>query len=117
MRVLVAEDEEVSQRVLERTLSAWGEVVVCSDGAEAWEALQSEKPPELAVLDWMMPEMDGLELCRRIRASSKLMSIYIVLLTAKDRREDIIRGLDAGADELEPGVGDQRRSRIRDHFS
>ena len=116
MRVLVAEDEAVSQRVLERTLTGWGyEVIVCSDGAEAWDALQSEKTPELAVLDWMMPEVDGLELCRRIRASPELMSTYIVLLTAKDGREDIIRGLNAGADDYvcKPIDSAELRARVR----
>ena len=100
MRVLVAEDEIVTRRVLERTPSSWGyDVVPCSDGADAWESLNAAQPPELAVLDWMMPEVDGLELCRRIKASATLMTTYVILLTAKDGHDDIVRGLDSGADD------------------
>ncbi len=100
MRILIAEDEPVSRRRLETTLVNWGHnVVVCSDGSEAWQALQCEDAPPLAILDWMMPGMDGPEICRRARESSNLGETYIILLTARRDREDIVQGLEAGAND------------------
>ena len=100
MRILIAEDEPISRRMLEKSLSQAGyEVLACSDGAQAWEKLSGEDPPEIAVVDWMMPKMDGLEVCRRVRRSADPASIYIILLTARGNREDIIAGLNAGADD------------------
>ncbi len=72
MKLLVADDDATSRKMLEAILQKWGyEVVVARDGAEAWQALQAGNAPELAVLDWMMPEMDGLEVCRRVRAGGR----------------------------------------------
>ncbi|TDI95972.1 MAG: response regulator, partial [Caldithrix sp.] len=69
MRILIAEDDTISRRVLEKTLAKWGyEVVSTRDGAEAWKILQTEDRPPIAILDWEMPEIDGIELIRRIRA-------------------------------------------------
>lgn len=100
MRILIAEDSLVARRLLETTLRRWGhEVITTSDGVEAWQVLQGDHPPPLAILDWMMPGMDGLELCRRIRQTPGLASMYVLLLTAKGGQEDIVGGLDAGADE------------------
>ena len=100
MKVLIADDDPVSCRILERKLSKWGyEVVVCSDGASAWEALSKVDAPNLAILDWMMPEIDGPEICRRLRENGRIPYTYILMLTAKRRKEDVIAGLDAGADD------------------
>lgn len=100
MRILIAEDDAVSRRLLEATLVKWGyEVVVTSDGRQALQALEQEGAPSLAVLDWMMPAMDGVELCRRIRHSRRERPPYVILLTAKGRKEDIVEGLGAGADD------------------
>lgn len=100
MRVLVAEDDPVSRRILESFLDRWGfEVELASDGEEAWRKLAKEVAPPLAILDWMMPGLDGIEVCRRIRATSRPSRVYIILLTARGTSEDIIRGLDAGADD------------------
>src|SRR2546423_924777 len=100
MRVLIAEDDMVSRRVLEATLDKFGyEVVVAADGAEAWATLQSADAPHLAILDWMMPEIDGVELCRRVRALSNATPPYLILLTAKSGKEDVVTGLDAGAND------------------
>src|SRR5438093_5720012 len=98
MRILIAEDDLVSRRVLEGSLVKWGyEVLACSDGLEAYQALQGERAPRLAILDWMMPRMDGLQVCRKLRQVPHPTSIYIILLTAKGRREDVVDGLEAGA--------------------
>jgi PAS domain S-box-containing protein len=100
MKILVAEDDAVSRRLLTITLAKWGyEVCVTVDGTEAWQALQAEDAPELAILDWMMPGIDGLELCRRLRARKESQPAYVILLTAKSRPEDIAAGLGAGADD------------------
>ena len=100
MKVLIAEDDIISRRLLEATLTKKGyEVVATCDGVEAWEELQEEGAPQLAVLDWMMPGMDGVDLCKKIRAEIKKPYMYIILLTAKGRKEDIAAGLDAGADD------------------
>ena len=100
MKILIAEDETVSRRLLQNTLVKWGyEVVVCRDGQEAWEGLQTQDAPQLAILDWMMPKMDGLLICQELRKRSAQPYVYILLLTAKSQREDLITGLEAGADD------------------
>jgi len=100
MRVLVAEDEAVSQRVLEGTLRRWGyDVVVACDGLEAIRLLNEPDAPKLAILDWLMPGLNGVEICKEIRRSRAEPYIYILLLTSKKDRRDVIEGLDAGADD------------------
>lgn len=100
MRILVAEDERVSARQLEAVLTSRGyEVVMASDGNAAWEILQDANAPKLAILDWMMPGKQGIELCRDIRSTRQEPYTYIVLLTEKSSRQDIIEGLNAGADD------------------
>ena len=116
MRVLIAEDDPVSCRVLESKLIKWGyEVVVTSHGKEALDVLLTEDSPQIAILDWMMPEMDGIEVCRKIRKQKKDHYIYILLLTAKGQKEDIIKGLDSGADDyvVKPFNSIELESRIR----
>ena len=101
MKVLIAEDEPVSRRLLEVFLSKWGyDAVVTCDGSEAWEVLQKPEAPNLVISDWMMPHMDGLELCRRIREMERSEYSYFIILTAKERKEDVIQGLEAGADDF-----------------
>lgn len=116
MRILIAEDDAVSRTMLGATLQKWGyEVVVAVDGAEAWEALASESPPQLAILDWMMPEMDGLEVCRRARQSPGATQPYLILLTARLGKRDVVEGLEAGADDFmtKPFDRDELRARLR----
>ncbi len=102
MRVLIAEDEPISCRALEKSISGWGyETVTARDGQEAWTAI-NKNDIQLAVLDWMMPEIDGVEPCRRIRRQTledAVKPIYIILLTGRDHEDDIITGLTAGADD------------------
>lgn len=98
-RVLLAEDDSVTRHILQHWLQAWGyEVVQAKDGAEAWRILQQERSPQLVIADWVMPEMDGIELCRRLRDDSHGYYHYILMITGRDDRQDIIRALEAGAD-------------------
>lgn len=100
MRILIAEDDRVSRRLLERKLTSWGyEVVSCHNGAEAWQELHGEDAPNLAILNWMMPGMDGVEVCREIRKQKRPEYLYMILLTARDQKRDIIEGIEAGADD------------------
>jgi two-component system, cell cycle response regulator len=100
VNILIAEDDMISRRLLEATLIRWGyEVVVTRDGVEALEVLQGTEAPPLAILDWMMPGMDGVEVCRKVRQRGQEPYIYLLLLTTKGRKENIIEGLDAGADD------------------
>jgi phosphoserine phosphatase RsbU/P len=100
MRVLIADDDRVTQLLLERMLNELGfETVVTANGAQAWQELQRETSPRLALIDRMMPEMNGLELCKKIRATPVTRDIYTIILTASKRRQDIVEGLDMGADD------------------
>src|SRR5437867_2061436 len=100
MRILIAEDEPVQQRLIEKWLAKWGhEVVVASDGTEAWSVLQADNPPMLAILDWMMPGMEGPQICGELRKCVNRPYIYTVLLTAKNEKGDVIAALQAGADD------------------
>jgi DNA-binding response OmpR family regulator len=100
MKVLIAEDDPISRRLLEASLSRSGyDVVSTENGSEAWDALQREAAPRLAVLDWMMPIVDGVELCRRVRAADLGGYVYLILLTAKGQRDDLVAGFEAGADD------------------
>jgi phosphoserine phosphatase RsbU/P len=100
VRVLIAEDDAVSRHLLEATLRKWGyEVIVAADGLEALEVLRRPDAPSLAILDWMMPGMDGAEVCLKARDLSPGRLLYIILLTAKGRKEDVVEGLTAGADD------------------
>ena len=100
MRILVADDDPINRRMLEAVLTKWNyEVVLASDGDEAWNILSQKDAPKLAILDWMMPGRDGTQLCRQIRNRNDDSYVYILLLTAKFQRTDIIAGLEAGADD------------------
>ena len=114
MKILIAEDDMVSRRLLEATLIKWGyEVVVTCDGAEAWEVLQRADAPLLAILDWMMPGMDGIELCRKVRRALMPTPPYLILLTAKGRREDVVTGLRSGANDYVTKPFDREELRAR----
>jgi len=100
VKVLIAEDEIVSRRLLETALPRWGyDVVTATDGEEAWARLQEPDAPTIMVLDWLMPRLDGVEICRRIRAHPQLSSVYIILLTARAAIQDVVHGLEAGAND------------------
>jgi two-component system cell cycle response regulator len=100
MKILIADDSIVSRHMLEATVKKWGyEPVVACDGQEAWDILQRPNAPQLAILDWVMPQLTGPEVCRLTRQQQKEAYTYMLLLTSKNQREDLIEGMDAGADD------------------
>ena len=114
MKVLIAEDDATSRLMLDRMLRKWGyDTVVVEDGLAAWEALQESDPPRLAILDWRMPGMLGTEICRRVRSRADGRSTYLIMLTAKDQREDIIGGFKSGADDYLTKPFDRKELRAR----
>ncbi|MBZ5724033.1 MAG: diguanylate cyclase [Acidobacteriia bacterium] len=116
MRVLAAEDNPVYQTMLRAMLTKWGyDVVIARDGNEAWRILQSPDPPRLAILDWMMPGLDGVEICNRVRSAGREPYIYILLLTARTEPQDLVAGMEAGADDYltKPAKAHELRVRLR----
>ena len=100
MKVLIAADEPTFRHLLEEILANWGyEVIVARDGNEAWQALQGEEAPRLAILDWRMPGLEGVEVCRRLRQEVPEPYTYIILFTSQGREEDLVTGMEAGADD------------------
>ena len=100
MNILIAEDDRTSHRVLRTVLERAGHSVLSAwNGMEAWELLQAPDHPRMAVVDWMMPELDGVQLAGRVRESPALRSLYVLLLTARSSRQEILAGLQSGADD------------------
>lgn len=100
MKVLIAEDNAIWRQLLKQNVLSWGyEPVVAEDGQQAWNILQLPGAPRLAILDWQMPNLDGIDVCRRVKSSQTLPFTYVVLLTSRDAEEDMVEGLDAGADD------------------
>jgi DNA-binding response OmpR family regulator len=100
MKVLIADDDRVIRRILEAALTEWGYgTVAVADGLSAWEALRAPDAPRFAILDWLMPGLDGLEVCRRVRELPTRLPPYLLLLTVRDTRPDIVAGLRGGADD------------------
>jgi len=115
VRILVAEDDAASRILLQKVLAKWGyEVVTARTGAEAWAVLTGDNPPDIAVLDWMMPELDGVEVCRRTRALDLSSPPYLILLTSRGDKQDIANGLEAGAADYvqKPFDHDELRARL-----
>ena len=101
MKILVADDSLVVRRRLASLLTQWGhEVVETKDGEEAWQLLSGADVPPIAILDWVMPEPDGVELCKRIRETPALKKTYVLMLTGMSNPEDIVTGLNAGANDF-----------------
>ncbi len=114
MRILIADDSIVSRHLLDATLRKWGyEVVVACDGAEALRILQETDAPSLAILDWVMPGVTGPEVCRQIRQQGREQYTYILLLTSKSLKEDLIAGMEAGADDYITKPFDQHELKVR----
>jgi DNA-binding response OmpR family regulator len=116
VRVLIADDEATSRHLTRATLGGWGfEVLVAVDGGEALRILEGSSPPEIALLDWMMPGVDGLEVCRRLRAAMPNAATYIILVTVRGGLENVVQGLEAGADDYITKPFDARELRARLH--
>jgi sigma-B regulation protein RsbU (phosphoserine phosphatase) len=115
VKILIADDSKQIRFMLQRLLERWGyEVISTCNGLDAWECIQRESV-NLIISDWVMPQMDGLELCRRLRSDNFTHYIYIILLTSKDDKSDLIEGMEAGADDflIKPFHADELRLRIR----
>ncbi len=116
MKILVAEDQAVSRHILVANLRKWGyEVMAVEDGTRAWEVLQTGEAPQLLILDWLMPGMDGIEICRQIRKGPQTRPLYLILLTARRGQEDKIYGLQSGADDYitKPFNREELRARVQ----
>ena len=116
MKILIADDEAVSLRMLERTLERDGyEVVAVEDGRKAAERLCDPDGPRLALLDWMMPQLDGPAVCRAVRRKRSQRHVYVILLTSKSSKEDIVEGLESGADDylIKPFDPGELKARLR----
>jgi diguanylate cyclase (GGDEF)-like protein len=115
-RVLVAEDDAMFRKILQSWLENWGyKVTLAADGAKAWDILQQTIPPQLLILDWMMPAINGVELCHRVREQNRSPYQYILLATARDAKQDLVQGLEAGADDYltKPFDKSELRARLR----
>jgi phosphoserine phosphatase RsbU/P len=116
MKILVADDDRIAATVLVQMLRQWEfDVTVAADGAEALSHLRSEAAtPTLAILDWMMPQLEGADVCRRVRLEMPLANMYLILLTSLESKDRIIAGLEAGADDylIKPFDPDELRARI-----
>jgi len=114
VRILLVDDDPVSLQLLEATLTKWEyRVLSARDGVEAWNILRRPESPRLVIIDWTMPRMDGLELCRRIRSERDSEYTYVMLLTARTRKEEMLRGLEAGADDYITKPFDPREVKVR----
>lgn len=116
MKILIAEDEPVSRRLLEAFLRKWGYAVVAvAKGDDAWALLEAEDPPRLAILDWMMPGIEGVEICRRVRERTGRPYTYMILLTARGHQPSLLAGLKAGADDYlsKPFDAEELRARLQ----
>ena len=116
MKILIAEDDATSRMILKSMLTKWEyEVVETRDGDEAWQALQREDAPRLVILDRVMPGMSGEKICRKLRETQPLIPTYIILLTSKREKEDVVEGLDAGANDYirKPFDRPELRARVR----
>jgi two-component system, cell cycle response regulator len=113
-RVLIADDSLLSRRLLEETLRGWNyDVVVASDGTNAWKALSGDSAPTLAILDWMMPGYTGPELCRLVRQRAAEPYTYILLLTSRNEKNDVVEGMDSGADDYITKPFDKHELKVR----
>ncbi len=115
MKVLIAEDDMTSRMILESILKKWGLIpVITSNGNQAWEIMKNKDAPKLAILDWQMPGMTGVEVCQKIRALNVSNPPYLIVLTSKDEKKDIVKALDAGANDFisKPYDNDELHARI-----
>lgn len=116
MKILAAEDNLVFRKTLQNMLTKWGyEVTIAADGERAARELQSDDPPHIAILDWMMPGLDGVQVCRQVRSLGREPYIYILLLTSRTDPRDLVEAIEAGADDYltKPVKAFELRARLR----
>ena len=114
MRILIADDDPTTSLLLESALKEWGyDVMAVRDGNAAWDVLRSANSPPLALLDWMMPGLSGVELCRKVRQESEAPFVYLVLLTGKAKTQDIVQGMDSGADDYLSKPFEEQELKVR----
>ena len=115
MKLLIAEDDKTSRLILRSVCSKWGYDVVCvEDGQAAWDVMQADETPQLLIIDWEMPRMNGIELCQLVSEKFKQNPPYIILLTSRTETQDIVEGLKAGANDYiaKPFNNDELKVRI-----
>ena len=115
MRILIADDDLLTRRILEKILAKSGhEVVAAASGSEAWQILSGQDPPALAILDWMMPQMTGVEVCRKVREAGGSVPTYLVVLTSRGQTDDLVTAFEAGADDYitKPFETEELRARV-----
>jgi len=115
MKVLIAEDDAITRKILVRSISKWGyDVEVAEDGNSAYDALSRDDHAGIAIVDWMMPGMDGTELCRKIKSDQREHPPHMIMVTSKDEKGDVIEGLMSGADDYikKPFLYDELKARI-----
>jgi two-component system cell cycle response regulator len=115
-QILIAEDDPISRRMLQAFLTKWGyQVQTVSDGVKAWAVLEKSDAPQLALLDWMMPGLEGPQVCRKVRELADRPYTYILLLTARGQKDDLLQGLESGADDYltKPFDSQELRARLR----
>ena len=115
MKILIADDDPVARRILEAAVASWGyEPLLARDGREAWELIEDFDGPSVMILDWMMPHADGPEICQRLRPIARLEGSYVILLTSRERAEDLVEGLESGADDYvtKPFTASELRARV-----
>jgi DNA-binding response OmpR family regulator len=115
MKLLIAEDDIFFRRLLKQTLAPDYDVILAQDGNDAWATLQQPDAPRLAILDWVMPGLSGPQVCRRVRQCSRLDSMYLIILTAKNSAADVVSGLRGGADDYvtKPFSPEELRARVK----
>ncbi len=116
MRILIADDEPLSRRMLQGLIKKWGyEAILAEDGDAAWKSLKTMDAPRIALLDWMMPGQNGVDVCRLLRKQRPEPYTYILLLTAMDTPESVVEGLESGADDylIKPFNPQELKARIR----
>jgi len=115
VKILVADDDPVVRRLLSGTLTRAGyDVVAVPGGAEAWQALSGRDPPIVAIVDWMMPEMTGIEVCRKVRETASATPCYLIVLTSRGQTDDLVTAFQAGADDYitKPFATAELRARV-----
>jgi two-component system, cell cycle response regulator len=114
MRVLIADDDPTARLLLESVLEDWGyDVVMARDGTEAWDVLRRADSPPLAILDWMMPGLDGIDVCRKVRQEGEAPYVYLILLTGKARTRDVVQGMESGADDYVSKPYEEQELKVR----